>query len=56
MIWVFVVIYFTRAYSAAGVITGDDKHVLLLYNTGILSAVVTAEDNRAFVLQNVTGV
>ena len=27
-------------------ITGDDKHVLLLYNTGILSAGVTAEDNR----------
>ena len=27
-------------------ITGDDKNVLLLYNTGGLSAKVTAEDNR----------
>ena len=27
-------------------ITGDDKHVLLLYNTGTLSAKVIAEDNR----------
>ena len=27
-------------------ITGDDKHVLLLYNTVTLSAGVTAEDNR----------
>ena len=35
-----------RALSTAGVIKGDEKHVLLLYNTGTLSAGVTAEDNR----------
>ena len=46
MILVFVVIFFTRTLSTGGVITGDDKHVLLLYNTRTLSAGVTAEDNR----------
>ena len=35
-----------RALPTAGVIKGDEKHVLLLYNTGTLSAGVTAEDNR----------
>ena len=45
MILVFVVIFFTRTLSTGGVIIGDDKHVLLLYNTRILSAGVTAEDN-----------
>ena len=35
-----------RALPTAGVIKGDEKHVLLLYNTGTLSAGVTAEDKR----------
>ena len=35
-----------RALPTAGVIKGDEKHVLLLYNTGTLSAGVTAEENR----------
>ena len=45
-----------RALPTAGVIKGNEKHVLSLYNTGTLSAGVTAEDIiDAFVVQNMTG-